>query len=65
MTEHTPSRGRYVRGCRCAGCTEANRLYHQAWEAARKAAGHRLPSEDRAYHAAYMREWRARHKASR
>lgn len=25
-----PSRGRYVQGCRCDACREANRLYHRA-----------------------------------
>jgi hypothetical protein len=27
MTTHTPSHGRYAEGCRCKGCTQANRDY--------------------------------------
>lgn len=30
IIDHTPSRGRYVEGCRCDGCTHANAEYHRA-----------------------------------
>ncbi len=28
---HEPSRSRYVAGCRCVGCCDANRDYQQEW----------------------------------
>lgn len=38
-----PSRYQYTAGCRCAGCTEANRAYIAAWrDRRREAHTHRL-----------------------
>lgn len=33
---HEPSYSKYTAGCRCAGCREANRLYHAGARARRR-----------------------------
>lgn len=60
MTHDKPhSRGHYVHGCRDAQCRELDLEYKRAWTAQRKQAGLCSPSQQPAYHATYMRKWRA------